>query len=51
MVMVTVGGGGGGGDADGDGEEEFPNSVYTNSRLTASAAATGKYEYLSEGVR
>ena len=42
MVMVTVGGGGGsGGDADGDGGEEFPNSIYTNSRSTASAAATG----------
>ena len=41
MVMVTVGGGSGG-DADGDGEEEFPNSIYTNSRSTASAAATGK---------
>ena len=36
MLMVTVGGGG---DADGDGGEEFPDSIYTNSRSTAHAAA------------
>ena len=32
---------GGGGDADVDDGEGFPNSIYTNSRSTASAAATG----------
>ena len=32
---------GGGGDADVDDGEDFPNSIYTNSRSTASAAATG----------
>ena len=32
---------GGGGDADVDDGEGFPDSIYTNSRSTASAAATG----------
>ena len=32
---------GGGGDADVDDGEDFPNSIYTNSRSTASAADTG----------
>ena len=55
MVMMMVnddddddgGGGGDGGDdggdggVHGDGGEDFPNSIYTNSRSTASAATTG----------
>ena len=32
---------GGGGDADVDDGEHFPNSIHTNSRSTAAAAATG----------
>ena len=37
---------GGGGDADVDDVEDFPNSIYTSSRSTASAAATGNLRVL-----
>ena len=40
--------GGGGGDADVDDGEDFPNSIYTNSRSTASAAATGSTNLLTQ---